>query len=47
MVSVYDEDGEYVCITHQTFIPCEKGEHHLISNWKTDVEKIKKILDKK
>jgi len=45
MVDVYDEDKDYVCITHQSFIPCDKGDHHLISNWKTDVNKIRQILE--
>jgi len=47
MSDVYDESDEYVCITHQCYIPCEKGEHHLISNWKIDVDKIKRLMDKK
>ena len=44
MQDINDDEDVYVCITHQSFIPCEKGEQHLISNWKTDVDKIKKIM---
>ena len=41
------EDLEtYVCITHQTVCPCNKGEQHLISNWKADVKKILSIMEK-
>ena len=41
-----EEDvAEYVCITHQSFTPCEKGDFHLISNWKVDVAKIKGLID--
>ena len=47
MVDVHDESEEYVCITHQCLIPCEKGDSHLISNWKSDVEKIKRLMRKK
>lgn len=36
----------YVCITHQTVVPCDKGEFHLISNWRSDVEKILKMMEK-
>ena len=42
MVTVHDDEDIYVCITHQCVVPCTVGEHHLISNWKTDVEKIMK-----
>jgi hypothetical protein len=42
-----EEDlAEYVCITHQSIAPCEKGEFHLISNWKVDVLKIKELIDR-
>lgn len=39
-----NDSGIYVCITHQKMIPCEEGEHHLISNWKPDVDKILELI---
>lgn len=45
-MNVYDDDSEYVCITHQTFLPCDQGEHHLISNWIADVYRIRKSMEK-
>jgi len=42
------EDSDiYVCITHQCVTPCEMGEHHLISNWISDVDKILKLIEEK
>ena len=42
-----DEDEHiYVCITHQHELPCDDGENHLISNWKSDVEKILRMVNK-
>lgn len=38
--NIYDDAGAYICITHKKFLPCEEGEHHLVSNWPSDVEKI-------
>lgn len=35
-----DESDIYVCITHRCIIPCPDGEHHLVSNWPSDVRKI-------
>lgn len=39
-MNIDDNDSIYVCITHQCVLPCEQGESHLVSNWKSDVEKI-------
>jgi hypothetical protein len=46
MEDIHDDEGIYVCITHHTITPCEEGDHHLISNWATDVKKILKIIEK-
>lgn len=45
MQNVYEDSGIYVCITHGTVAPCEEGEHHLISNWASDVRKIIKNME--
>jgi len=45
-MDIHDDDSEYVCITHQCFLPCEKGENHLVSNWVSDVYRIRKMLEK-
>jgi len=37
-----DDSPIYVCITHRQEVPCDEGEHHLVSNWPTDVDKIMK-----
>ena len=42
----FEESSTYVCITHQTILPCEIGDHHLVSNWISDVQKILKIMEK-
>jgi hypothetical protein len=43
-----NEDSEiYVCITHQRVVPCDEGDHHLISNWVVDVKKIMRLMEKK
>jgi hypothetical protein len=35
------EDGEsYVCISHNSPIPCSSGDKHLVSNWPSDVAKV-------
>jgi hypothetical protein len=47
MDDIYDDESIYVCITHQKITPCEEGEHHLISNWATDVKKIMRLMEKK
>lgn len=46
MHTVYDDSDIYVCITHGTIIPCDEGDHHLISNWASDVGKILKDMEK-
>jgi hypothetical protein len=28
---------KYVCVTHDTTLPCPFGEHHIVSNWPSDV----------
>jgi len=43
----FEESGIYVCITHQMILPCETGDHHLVSNWVSDVQKILKIMETK
>jgi hypothetical protein len=45
MINVYNDDSIYVCITHQCVIPCVEGDQHLISNWKSDVEKILEMVN--
>ena len=40
---LFDEEAEYVCISHMTMAPCHEGEHHLVSNWPGDVAR---VLDK-
>ena len=42
-----DDLETYVCITHQCLVPCEEGQHHLISNWYTDVNKILELMKEK
>jgi hypothetical protein len=37
---IFDEDERYVCVSHVSVIPCEKGEHHTVSNWPPDVERV-------
>lgn len=36
----YEEAGEFVWISHGQFLPCDAGEHHLVSNWPIDVAKV-------
>ena len=43
---VYEDSEIYVCITHRELMPCEKGDHHLVSNWISDVQKILKIMER-
>lgn len=45
-MNIYDDESTYVCITHQCILPCEDGDNHLISNWKSDVEKILRTVKK-
>jgi hypothetical protein len=47
MNEVFEDSETYVCITHQVLLPCENGEHHLISNWMIDVNKILKDMENK
>lgn len=42
----FEESNTYVCITHQKILPCEIGDHHLVSNWISDVQKILKLMEK-
>lgn len=46
MDDINEDANDYVCITHQQYIPCEKGEFHLISNWIVDVRRIQKLIEK-
>lgn len=43
MVDIFDDDSEYVCVSHSFIVPCPIGDHHLVSNWPSDVAK---VLDK-
>jgi hypothetical protein len=45
-VSEQIDNSIYVCITHRTICPCDKGENHLLSNWYADVKKIKELMEK-
>jgi len=36
----FDEDDRYVCVSHMSIVPCHIGEHHIVSNWPTDVERV-------
>lgn len=47
MEDINEDSGDYVCITHQSYVPCEEGEFHLISNWLTDVKRIQKLIERK
>lgn len=40
MVSIFEDDSEYVCVSHNMLIPCPMGDNHLVSNWPTDVAKV-------
>jgi hypothetical protein len=39
---MYDEEfyREYVCVSHTQPLPCPFGEHHIVSNWPSDVTKV-------
>jgi hypothetical protein len=28
---------KYVCVSHHQVLPCPFGEHHLVSNWPSDI----------
>lgn len=44
-MNIYDDhESLYVCITHKCILPCQDGDNHLISNWKSDVEKILRMV---
>lgn len=47
MEDINEDSDDYVCITHQSYVPCEEGEFHLISNWLTDVKRIQKLIERK
>lgn len=47
MEDVNEDAGEYVCITHQQYAPCEEGDFHLISNWIADVRRIERLIERK
>jgi hypothetical protein len=36
----FDEDDRYVCVSHMSIVPCHMGEHHIVSNWPPDVERV-------
>jgi len=43
---IFEDSDIYVCITHKQLMPCTDGDHHLVSNWVSDVQKILKIMEK-
>jgi hypothetical protein len=45
MNDIFEDSETYVCITHQVLLPCNKGQHHLVSNWITDVTKILNVME--
>lgn len=40
MYKEFDEDDRYVCVSHMSIVPCHLGEHHIVSNWPPDVERV-------
>ena len=42
--NIFDDDSEYVCVSHMMTIPCPIGDHHLVSNWPVDVAKVLDVL---
>lgn len=46
MHNINEDEDIYVCITHQSVCPCDKGDKHLISNWTADVKKILSLMEK-
>lgn len=40
VIDLFDEDEQYVCISHMNIVPCSSGEHHLVSNWPVDVARV-------
>jgi hypothetical protein len=45
MNDIFEDSETYVCITHQALLPCNEGQHHLVSNWITDVTKILNVME--
>jgi hypothetical protein len=37
---IFEDDENYVCVSHMMTIPCPMGDHHLVSNWPSDVAKV-------
>jgi hypothetical protein len=40
VVDIFEDDANYVCVSHMMTIPCPMGDHHLVSNWPSDVAKV-------
>lgn len=39
--NIFEDDVDYVCISHMMNIPCPVGEYHLVSNWASDVKRVR------
>jgi hypothetical protein len=37
---IFEDDEKYVCVSHMMTIPCPLGDHHLVSNWPSDVVRV-------
>jgi len=40
MLEIFEDDHRYVCVSHVSLIPCPFGDHHTVSNWPPDVERV-------
>lgn len=45
MVDIFEDDSQYVCISHNFIVPCPMGDNHLVSNWPSDVAKVLDIIN--
>lgn len=43
---IFEDDRDYVCVSHMMTIPCPIGDHHLVSNWPVDVAKVLDTMQK-
>lgn len=46
MVDIFDDDTDYVCTSHMMMVPCPVGDYHLVSNWASDVKRVKDSIEK-
>jgi hypothetical protein len=46
VADIFDDSGEYVCISHVQISPCLVDGYHLLSNWPPDVAKVLDTIEK-